>query len=1039
MTSPTPEHGLATLLFRNRHLLWLAVSVILVGGVSAYSSLPRLEDPRIVNRGPLVITAVPGFSAELVEALVTEPLESALDEITAIKDIDSTSRAGVSLISIELEPSVDATTNAEVFAEVRDKVGEASGQLPPEALEPVVDDKRDPAAFTLIVGVTWDGAGEPQLVTQQRLADALADRLRNVPGTELVRVYGGVEPEITIAIDRAELAEIGLTPAAMAQRIGAADAKRPAGVIRGNASDLQVEVVGAFDTLDRVASVALASEAGSVLAVGDVAEVRRGWRTPVEQAALVGGQRSVLVAARVSSDVRVDRWAALANAAVEAFAAERGPGVRIDRVFEQERYTSERLSELAGNLLAGAGVIVAVVLLIMGLRSAIVVASALPIVVSMVMMGWGLLGVGVHQMSIFGLIIALGLLIDNAIVMVDEVSVERARGASPIQAVGGAVRHLFVPLLASTVTTMLAFAPIMLLPGSAGDFVSAIGTSVVLAIVSSFVVAITITATLAGLFVAAPSDRGRWRWLREGVRSDRVTAGYRWALERLLKRPVLAVTIAFALPLAGFAIAPSMGNSFFPPVDRNMFEVRVWTPSRNAIDATMAEAAAVESVLLDLEGVERVDWLVGGSFPSVYYNLIMNQDRSPNYAHAIVTTDSADATARLINESQRALDLAHPGSQVVVRKFGQGPPVVADIEYRLTGPDETVLAELGDRFRVALQAHPDVLHTQASVQRGEPKLFFRADEDAARLAGLTPADLADQLGGGLDGVTAGSIREGIELMPVRVRYAAGDRAGESNLASAPIVTPADSRWLHAASLGDFQLRPELEAVTRFNRERTNTIKAYVRDGALPIDIGRAVLADLDAAGVTPPPGYTLSLGGAEEQDAEANANLATYVPVLAVLMVATLILVFRSVRYALVLGGVAIASVGLGLLSTWTLDYPISFNTILGVLGLIGVALNDSIVVIAAIRADPRAAAGDLRAVVDSIVGSTRHIVATTLTTAGGFLPLLLFVGGDFWPSLAIVFVGGILGATLVALLYVPAMHLMTTWVGWSRSLASAA
>jgi multidrug efflux pump subunit AcrB len=1026
MSDERMQHGWATLFFRNRHLLWLTVGVILIGGLSSLMSLPRLEDPRIVNRAPLIVTTLPGASAERVESLVTQPLETALEEIDAIQDISSTSGAGVSVINITLKDAVGADANQAIFAEIRDKVGEASAELPPNASDPFVDDKRDPVAFTLIVGVTWDSDRPLQAGLLGRLAEELGDRLRRVPGTELVRIYGEPEEQITVTIDADELAEMQMSVADVARRIDRADTKLPSGVLRSERSNLLIEIDGELDTTRRIGAIPLIDgEAGALLALGDIAEVQRDWREPSEQIARVDGQRSVFVAARVSSDIRVDGWAEQANEVVEAFEAERGAGIRFDRVFEQEAYTTDRLSVLVENLLAGAGVIVLAIFVLMGFRPAVVVASALPLVVALVLVGWQLTGTAIHQMSIFGLIIALGLLIDNAIVVTDDVLAGKAKGLKPIEAVGKSVRHLAAPLFASTTTTVLAFAPIMLLPGGGGDFVGSIGTSVILAIIASYAVAIALIAALAGIFGKPTQPGAKRRWYRDGLGSAWMTRLYGGALQRILSVPIAAIGIAIMLPAAGFAVAPTLGSAFFPPVDRNMFEVRVWMPTGTAIDATDARAQDIEATLRSLDGVERVTWLVGASHPTVYYNLIMDQDGSADYAQAIVTTDSAERTKRLIDQAQVRLDQSHPGAQIVVRKFGQGPPVVADIEYRVFGPSDEELLAIGDRIRAALQRHPEVLHTQATLARGEPKLFFDADEQEADLAGLALSSLADQMNTALEGSALASVVEDEEQLPVRVRYERSMRSDLERIASMPLVTPATDRWTNASALGRFDLRPELGGVTRFNSQRTNTIKAYTRDGSLPIDVTSRVLADLDAQGFELPAGYRIGFGGAAEQSGDANRNLATYAPILMVMMVATLILVFRSVRYAILLGFVAVCSVGLGLLSTWSAGFPIGFNMILGTLGLIGVALNDSIVVLAALRANAKAVAGDLDAVVQSVIGSTRHILATTATTVGGFLPLLIFVGGDFWPSLAIVLVGGIIGATLIALLFIPACFVL--------------
>ena len=1031
MSSPKSEstaNGLSTLFFRNRYLLVLTLAVILIGGLSAMRSLPRLEDPRITNRNPLIITPVPGASAERVESQVTEILEEALQEISAIQSLESRSRAGISLIAVELDADTTRETNQEVFSEIRSKLDDAAPRLPDEARAPIVDDKRDPAAFTLILALRWRADRAPLPGMLARLGEDLADRLRTVSGTELVRLYGDSDEEILVSVDSDELAELGLSVADLSQKIAASDAKGAAGVLRSGRSDVLLEVEGELDSLQRIAAIPVAS--GTLVRLGDIATIERQVRTPENEIALIDGDRSVLVAARMSPDRRIDRWAGEVGGIVDEFSASVGAGVDVEAVFEQERYTSKQLSELGFNLVAGALVVIVVVLLMMGWRLALIVGAALPLVVSIVLFGWQLSGGALQQMSIFGLIIALGLLIDNAIVVADEVQHQRNQGVPPLAAVDRSVRHLFLPLLASTLTTVLAFAPILLLPGGVGDFVGSIGSSVILSIVASFAVAMTLTAALAGLFSRVRQQQTAKRWpgfWQDGLSSRPFLGLYRRGLSFAFRQPAVALAIALFLPLAGFLAARSLGNEFFPPVDRDMFHVQMWLPTDSAIEHTLSRSLEVENAIREHEGTDRVFWLIGGNFPSVYYNLVMRQDGAPHFAQAIVTTtpDHARSVQPMIETLQAQLDSRFPDAQIIVRQFGQGPPIFADVEFRLFGPSIEGMQEIGERVRLALQSHPDVLHSQASLARGEPKLWLRADEDEARLAGLDLGQIAERLNGHLEGGLGGTLLEDLEQMPVRVRLSQEQRTQLDQLATLPLGRNADEDWIQLSDLGALELQPELGGLTRYNGQRTNLIQAFTHNRALPIDVAQSVLADLEASGFVLPPGYRLELGGAVEEDAEAKGNLGTYAPVLATLMVAILILTFRSVALALLLTAVAIFSVGLGLFSTAAAGLPVSFNTILGILGLIGVALNDSIVVLAAVRANPRARIGNVRATVEQVVGSTRHVLSTTLTTIGGFLPLLVFVGGDFWPSLAVVLIGGISGASLLALLFVPASHIL--------------
>ena len=1024
--SSNQANGITTLYFRNRYLLALTIVVIFVGGLSAVLSLPRLEDPRIVNRNPLIITSVPGASAERVETRVTEVLEEALQEVEAIKDLESTSRAGVSIIAIELDDKISGAQNEQIFARIRDKISDARRFLPDESLPPFLDDKRDPAAFTLIVALRPLTDTSVQLGVLNRLAEDLSDRLRNVDGTELVRLYGNPDEEITVTVDPAELAELGMSATDVAKLIAAGDSKTSAGVLRGKRSDILLEVAGELDSIGRIAEIPLlSSESQALVRIGDIARVNRDWRTPPDDIALVDGNRSVLIALRMADDKRVDLWASEVNTVIDAFDATLSHNIVVDRIFEQERYTTHQLSELVENLLAGAAVVLAVIFLMMGWRLALIVGLTVPLVLSMVLFGLQVSGSAIHQMSVYGMIVALGLLIDNAIVMADEVSTARGEGSTALEAVDKAVRHLFFPLLASTLTTVLAFAPILFLQGGVGDFVGSIATSVIVALVVSFAVSMTITPSLTGIFHKSPLAGRRTHFWRDGLRAAWISRLYRSGVGLSLRIPIAAIALALFLPLSGFIAAKSLGNQFFPPVDRDMFEVQVFLPTDSSIYNTRNRVAEIEVVIREDEASRRVFWLVGGSFPTVYYNLVMNQDNANHYAHAIVVAQSNEAVKAMIEPLQATLDRRFPGAQIIVSQFGQGPPVVADVEYRIYGPSINELQNIGEQLRLTLQSHPDVLHTQATMTRGEPKYWVMVDEDEAQLAGLTLRDVAGQLQANLEGSVGGSVIEGLEQMPVRVRYAGEERSNLDKIASMQVVRSGNDDWIPLSALGEIVLRPELGGITRFNGERTNIIKGFTRNEALPIDVSRSVLAQLETEGFVLPVGYRIGLGGAVEQDAEAKGNLTTYVPVLITLTIAILILVFRSVRLAGLLAVVAGLSVGLGLLATWLISFPVSFNTILGTLGLIGLAFNNAIVVLADIRANPKARLGNINAIADEVVKATRHILSTTLTTIGGFLPLLLIVGGDFWPSLAIVLAGGVGGSMILALLLVPSAYVL--------------
>ena len=1008
----------------------LLVAVVLIGGFSALRNLPRLEDPIITQRNLQILTPVPGADAERVEALVAGPIEKQLREIPEIKHITATSRNGFSLVAVELRDGVTERTNEEVFSKIRDKLDQAETEFPPEARDSIVEDQRGAFAFTLLVALSWDSGAAESLGVLDRYSEELAERLRNLSGTDYVERIGVPREEMIVEVDRHELALLGLDFPSFARLLASADARVPSGFLRGEESSLQIELAGEFDSARRLASVLIrAGSDGTVIRAGDLAVIERGWRTPPEEIAFSGDTRQLFVAARVGAGERVDLWAERALALVDRFRDRIGGRIDLEVVFDQNQYTADRLGELATNLFLGALVVLVVVFFTMGWRSSWIVGSALPLTAALTLFLVSLTGGKLHQMSIFGMIIALGLLIDNAIVVTDEINRRFRQGAAAIEAVRGTIRHLFVPLLSSTLTTVLAFMPILLLPGNAGDFVSPIASSVVFAIGSSFFVAMAFVSSFAGLAGGRSGGREA-RWWADGLFAGRSQAPVANTLAAGIRRPWLSLPAVAAVPIVGFGLASTLGVQFFPRVDRDMFEVRFWLPNDTSIEETRRTARAMEREIRSLAGVRSVHWTVGGSFPSVYYNMVMNKDNSPFYGQGIVYADDAATAKRLIPETQALLDRKFPRTQVLARQFAQGPPAEADIEFRLYGSDFQTLRRLGEIVRRELAAHPTVLHTRSTLETGQPRLRLRIDETDAEFAGLRLADIAAQLQASLEGVEAGIVLEETQDLPVRVRLPDSLRGNLDALRTLPLpVSGGPGGWVPLHAVGDVVLEPEIGTITRRDASRVNAIRGWVRNEALPIDATRAVRDSLEKNGFSMPPGYRFEIGGDSESRSQAVGNLTLYLPVLVVLTLATIILSFRSVRIAVLLFLVAFLSVGFGLLATWALGFPLSFNSILGSLGLVGLAFNSSIVVLASIRADERARRGEIDALARATGATLRHLASTTFTTIGSFLPLLLFVGGDFWPPLAIVLAGGVGGSTLLALFLTPAAYrLLRPW-----------
>ena len=1032
--------ALAERMYANKYLLWLSVTIILLAGYSSLSNLPRIEDPRITNRYPVIITRLPGASAERIEALVTDPLEVALEELSEIKKIESTSRAGISSLSIELQDSVGPGQNEQVFSKIRDKIGDVTPLLPEGTFEPILDDKVAAVAFSLLVAIRWTEGSEPPLGLMYRLSEQLADELRGVSGTDIVRYYGEPAEEITVDVDPEMLSQMGLSAADVARLIAAGDPKLSAGALRSDNRNLLLEVEGELDSAASVAATPLvANVAGGAVRLGDIADVRRAWQEPTREIAYANGVRSIMLGVRTDTNIRLDQWAITARQVVSDYNETLGRGVEASVIFDQSLYTEQRLASLGGNLFAGALVVMLVVFIGMGWRAALIVGSALPLSASIAVFGLGPGGQQIHQMSIFGMIVAIGLLIDAAIVMTDEVKKHLDQGRPRIDALRFSIGHLFVPLLASTLTTVLGFMPVFLLPGAMGDFVGPIAISVVLALSASFFLAMTIIPALAALFIPRRESAAPRQWWVEGVKSRRLADRYRTLVAAAVRRPVLTVVASLVLPVAGFVLAGTLGQQFFPAADRDQFEIQVWMPRGTSIRSTDALTRKIEARLTEEAGITDVHWLIGHSFPTVYYNRIMRVRGDDSYAQAVVFTDTVQRANVLTEVLGQELSDAFPEARIVVAPYSQGPPLEAPVAFRLEGPDLTELIRLGDEVRAVMHTIPEITQTKATIESGQPKLSFVPDPVAVRQAGLTLSTVAGQLQAGLEGQLGGSVREDRESLPVRIRFPSGSRDELSRIAAMNLVSDAGA--ISALNLGELRIVPESSSISRFDSTRANKLLAYLRPDALAVDVSSAVLAGLDRAGFELPPGYSLRAEGDSDAQADAIGNLLTYLPILKMLMLATIILSFRSLRLATVIAVVAILSVGLGLLGLWLGGYPRGFNAIIGIAGLIGVAINGTIVVIAAIRADAGACTGDCDGIVEQTVGATRHIVSTVFTTIGGFVPLIFFSDGDFWPPLALVIAGGVGFSITLSLFFTPAVYRLLCQLGekTGRSLAPVA
>ncbi|NVJ97839.1 MAG: efflux RND transporter permease subunit [Alphaproteobacteria bacterium] len=1023
-------------LYNHPRVVWLILLLIIIAGFNSFYTMPRLEDPHMESRVIQVTTLYPGADAERVEAEITEKLERKMREIPEVKEVWSVSNPSVSLITVELEDRVD---NAKpITARLRDKVAEVT-DLPAGASAPDFSDTRI-YAHSAIMSLTWHADAPINYAILGRHAREIESQIRNLTGTDFVDVLGLPQEEIRVSIDDTELAAYGLTMADVAARIRGSDARGAAGVVSDSENRLVVQVSGALDSLDRIRRIPLGLDrTGASLRLGDVAKIERGFENPPSRLTYLDGHYGVVIAARMFENSRIDAWSDQLGELLASFDDSLPSSIKLDRIFDQRDYADERLGGLMGNLAEGALVVLTVLLVSLGWRASLVSASILPLTLLAALAITHMMGLRIEQVLVTGMIVALGIMVDNAIVITDEIQHLRLMGERRSVAVAKTVRKLWLPLMGSTLTTIIAFMPLVLMPGNAGDFLVGVPAAVIAALISSYVIAFTIISAVAGRVVEGRTPGQAHEplsriWWRDGIDGKRVSALFRKSLEWSVRRPVRSMIVATAIPLMGFALAGQLTEQFFPTSDRDQFRVQLYMPSQTSIEETRQ---VVEDVYADLGAIGEIQtqyWFIGTRPAKFFYSMMAQNDGLVNVAEGLITVEDFEQIPDLVPRLQEELTERLPEALVLVREFGTGPPIAAPIEVRVQGPDLAVLEDLGEQVRAVLSRLPNVTFTRTTLKAGRPMVDVQAREDDVSVTGLTLSQVESQLQALTGGIVATYVIEETQQVPVRL---IADRANWTDISSianmmliAPMVEGGTGRFAEVpvSAVADVALTTKVGTIEHHDGVRMNKVQAYLDFGILPGDAFKKLKAAIEKENLVVPPGYQIQFGGETEKRNEAMTQLFGTVGLLMVMMLLAIVLTFNSFRMAFVTFMAAVQAAGLGLFSLWFFGYPLSFVVIFGLMGLVGLAINAAIVILSELRGIREARAGNADAVVDGVMKTGRHIVSTTITTVGGFTPLIL-AGGAFWPPFAVAIAGGAFLSMIVSFYYAPAAFLwITRW-----------
>jgi multidrug efflux pump subunit AcrB len=996
--------------FIDRYQLTVVLFLMLaVLGVSSWMSIPKAEDPAIPIPTYLIVAVYPGARAGDVEQLVVDPIEEKMGELDAVKELKSTVEDGVAVLRVEFQAEEDAD---EKYDEVLREVNALRPTLPADLRSLDVD--RVNASDVNIVQLALVSETMPYHELQLR-AERLEERIEGVPGVKGAEAWAFPQREVGVRLDLGRLAQLRIPPGQVMQAIGSDNANLPGGTVDAGSRRFSVKTSGEYGSLDEVRNTVVRAAGGNVTFLRDVAEVDWSYGDATHIARF-NSRRAVFVTANQLPDanigtVRDGIWTEL-----DSFEKTLPPGVKLERGFDQSKNVCNRLSHL-GRDFAIAIVLVLLTLLPLGVRAAGIVMVSIPLSLAMGLTALNLTGFTINQLSIVGFVIALGLLVDDSIVVVENISRFLREGRSRREAALMATRQIAVAVVGCTATLIFAFLPLIFLPGNAGKFIRVMPLTVVYTVMASLVVSLTIVPWLASRTLSRHEDPEGNAFMRALHRA--IGATYAPVLHRALARPGRTLAGAAVLFAASLALVPVVGFSLFPKAGTPQFLVDVSTPDGSSLAETDRAARFAERIVSRQPGVVSVMSNVGRDNPQVYYNVIPRKENA-GVAQLFVTLDAYDRRTPAMFDTLRARFAAYPNARIEVREFENGPPIDAPLAIRLTGPDLDTLRTLAARVERIINRTPGTMYVDNPVRLARTDLKVDVDQHKAGMFGIPAIEIDRTIRLGIAGLGAGVYRDGSgEEYPIRVRLPhqgmptveALDRVYVASLtgATVPLRQVADVRF--ASSPPRIQHHQQLRAVT---------VTSYVRSGYTTDRVTRAVLDELE--GMKLPDGYRWTAAGEIESRQESFGGVGGAIIVATFMILAILVLEFRTFRSTLIVASVIPLGLVGGIAALWVSGNTLSFTATIGFVALIGIEIKTSILLVDFTNQLREEGMG----LVDAIqkAGEIRFvpIVLTTLTAIGGLLPLAL-EGSSLYSPLAWVIIGGLISSTILARLVTPVMY----------------
>ncbi|MFW5734997.1 MAG: efflux RND transporter permease subunit, partial [Oceanidesulfovibrio sp.] len=994
---------LANYALRHKAVTLVFTLLVAIGGYLSYQSLGRLEDPQFTIKEAVIFTQYPGATAAEVEEEVTEPLETAIQQLKQLKEVRSISRSGVSIIYAEIQDTFDGGELPQVWDELRRKVNDAVDDLPPGCGTPAINDDFGDV-YGVFLAITGDGYTFHDL---REFAKDLRRELLLCDDVGSIDTWG-VRPEVVyVEIDRANLARLGIAPSTIFNTITAQNTVSPAGDIKVSSEKVDLRVTGGFESIKAMEELLIPAPQGSdggsrMIRLKDVATVEHGYLDPPTELQFHNGKPAISIGISTVDGGNVVTMGEAVQARLAELTPKMPVGIEIEPIAFQADTVKEAVSGFVVNLLEAVVIVIVLLVLFMGLREGVIMGVVLLVTILGTFIFMKMWDVNLQRISLGALVIALGMLVDNAIVVTEGIVMKLMQGVPREKAATDTVREVQWPLLGATIIAIMAFAAISVSDDTTGEFLGSLFQVIAISLGLSWIFAVTITPWLCVSFLKEPKEikEAHTNWLYRGYRGFlRFCIDYRWLT-------LAAVAGIFMVSMYSFQFVK---KNFFPDSTRSQFTVDIWYPAGTHIENTADGLTEMSGYIRTLPHVTATDSFAGrGAMRFILTYAPEMPDSS--YGQIIVSVEEFEAIPGLMQQVEQYLAVEHPRVVSAVEAFKLGPSAEA-VEARLIGEDPMVLRQLADQVMAIMRDNENTRTIRHNWRQRVKTLHVHMAEAQSREAGVTRPDISNALAMNFSGLSAGVYRDGDTLLPIMLRPPKEQRQGVSTLDDVQVWSSAANTALPIGQVTDGSHTVwEDPIIRRLDRKRTLTVSCQQREGT-----AMSLFAELRPGieAIDFPPGYTLEWGGEYEKSSDANSKLMANVPLAFSIMFFISVMLFNSLRHPLIIFlGLPMALIGVvaGLL---TADQPFGFMAMLGFLSLSGMLIKNEIVLLDQINLEIANGKEPYQAVIDSAVSRVRPVCMAAFTTVLGMIPL---IWDAFFAAMAVTIMAGLTFATALTL-----------------------